>query len=96
MTVRMSKVATLKVQLIKPASKRVDVYLQRKGANTMQALRAEPNDDSVVFEKLTPDIYKLSINSNDFMLNNGSWEQDVGPVRAGVAKTVTLELKRRQ
>ncbi len=94
-TVTMRQMATISVQLTKPAAKRVVVFLQRDGSNTMDARTAEPNDKNVVFENVTSAKYKLSIDSNDFTLDDGTWEHEAGLVEPGTTKTVTLQLKPR-
>ena len=94
-TVTMRQMATISVQLTRPAAKRVVVFLQRDGSNTMDARTAEPNDKNVVFENVTSAKYKLSIDSNDFTLDDGTWKHEAGLVEPGTTKTVMLQLKPR-
>ncbi|MCA9137562.1 MAG: hypothetical protein KDB00_12410 [Planctomycetales bacterium] len=96
-TVTLSEPANLIVQISRPSgtSKRVDVFLQRDGSNTMTAQVAKPNDRNVEFKNITTAKYSLSIDSADYKLDSDSWQQPIGLVEPGSTKTVTLKLLER-
>ncbi|WP_167546824.1 M56 family metallopeptidase [Stieleria maiorica] len=94
-TVTLSDSATLKVQLARPggAAKPLDVFLQRQGSNRLSATVAGRGDQTVLFENLTAAQYKLSIESDDYRLGNGKWQQEIGLLEPGKQTVVTLMLR---
>uniref|UniRef100_UPI003563F3F4 carboxypeptidase-like regulatory domain-containing protein n=1 Tax=Stieleria sp. TaxID=2795976 RepID=UPI003563F3F4 len=97
-TVTLSSPADLKVQLSRPGSRAepVNVFLQRIGSNRLSAQTAKAGEREVVFENITSAEYKVSIESNDYLLSDGTWEQEIGRVEPGSMKVVTLKLKPRE
>ncbi|WP_182871079.1 M56 family metallopeptidase [Stieleria mannarensis] len=93
--VRLLNSASLKIQLARPTgiAKPVTVFLQRNGSNRLTAKVAGSGDRFVLFENLTSATYKLSIESDDYRLGNGKWQQEIGRVKPGKQTVVTLMLR---
>ncbi|MDV6029575.1 MAG: hypothetical protein F9B45_05610 [Phycisphaera sp. RhM] len=95
-SVTLSSPADLKVQLSRPSgAEPVSVLLQRDGSNRLSVQTANAGETEVMFENITSAEYKVAIESNDYLLSDGTWEQEIGRVEPGSMKVVTLRLKPR-
>ena len=96
-SVTLSSPADLKVQLSRPSgAEPVSVFLQRVGSTRLSLQTAKAGETEVVFENITSAEYKVSIESNDYLLSDGTWEQEIGRLEPGGMKVVTLKLKPRE
>ncbi|WP_197455229.1 M56 family metallopeptidase [Stieleria neptunia] len=97
-TVTLSSPANLKVQLSRPdgSAEPVNIFLQRVGSNRLSAKTAKAGEMEVVVENITSAKYKVSIESDDYLLSDGNWEAEIGMVKPGSMQVVTLQLRHRE